>query len=257
MAGRRAPLDMQARDWDRVAADYFGAIVSPFEAGPCRPLLRALDGIPGAARKTVADLGCGVGPLLPELSRRFRHVFAVDFSPRMLAKARLACRASNVSFHRLDLAQLARLAGRLDVAVTVNAVLTTDPERLDGVFANLAATLKPGGRLIGILPAMEPVLYQGYLIHERERQRGDRSRARARTRRILEASKYDLLHGTYDDGAGAQKFFYEFELRHRLRRAGLRRVRLGRVAYRWEDVGGYERFPGESPMWDWLVTATR
>jgi SAM-dependent methyltransferase len=256
MAARRAPQDMQARDWDRIAADYFDAIVSPFETGPCRPLLRALDAVPHAKQKTVADLGCGVGPLLPELARRFRRVLAVDFSAAMLRQARAACAARNVRFRKLDLARADALAGALDVVVTVNAVLATDPVRLDRTFAGLAAALKTGGRLIGIFPAMEPVLYQAYLIHERERGRFP-ARARARTRRILEATKYDFLHATYDDGHGAQKFFYEFELRCRLRNAGFRRVRFGRVPYRWDQVGGYERFPGAPPMWDWLVTATR
>jgi hypothetical protein len=65
------------------------------------------------------------------------------------------------------------------------------------------------------------------------------------------------VHGTYREAARAQKFFYAFELAYRLRRAGFRRVRIGKVFYPWDTVGGYERFPGEPPMWDWLVRARR
>jgi SAM-dependent methyltransferase len=252
-----ATREMASRDWDRVAENYFAEVVSPFFGSTVPPALRrALDAIPAARRKTVADLGCGIGTLLPTLADRFRRVLAIDFSPAMLARARAACRAAHVSVHRADLADLRHFRARLDVAVTVNAVLTPDPERLDRIFHGLAASLRPGGVLLGVFPAMEAVLYQGLLIHERERRRHEPREARARTSRILERSKYDFVHGTYRVDGRAQKFFYAFELRHRLRRAGLRRVRLGRVRYLWGNaIGGYESFPGEPPMWDWMVRA--
>ncbi|HJQ83332.1 MAG TPA: methyltransferase domain-containing protein [Candidatus Binatia bacterium] len=250
--------EMAARDWDRVADDYFAAVVSPFSAGVPRALLRALDAARTPERTVAADLGCGIGTLLPALADRFRRVLAIDFSAAMLARARTACRARRVTFHRADLADLAPFHERLDVAVTVNAVLTPDVERLDRIFDQLRRVLRPGGALVGVFPAMEPVLYQGFLIHERERRVHTAPRARARTERILERRKYDFVFGTYRAGARVQKFFYAFELGRRLREAGFRRIRLGRVAYRWGDaVGGYESFPGEPPMWDWLVRAER
>jgi SAM-dependent methyltransferase len=250
---------MAARDWDRVAGDYFGEVVSPFHRGVPAPLLRALDAIPASRRGTVADLGCGIGTLLPTLAARFRRVLAVDFSPAMLVRARAACRASQVSMHRADLTDLRRFARRLDVAVCVNSVLLPEPVALDRIFAGIAGALRPGGILVGVFPAMEPVLYQGFLIHERERAAHAPPAARRRTSRILERARYDFVHGTYVENGRAQKFFYDFELRHRLRRAGFRRIRIGRVSYPWsgDAVGGYERFPGEPPMWDWLVRAER
>jgi len=250
--------EMAARDWDRVAADYFTEVVSPFAAGVPPALVRALDAVRDAKRKTAGDLGCGIGTLLPTLAARFRRVVGVDFSPAMLARARAACRARHVTLRRADLADLRTLAGTLDVAVSVNAVLTPDLERLDCIFTELFCVLRPGGVLIGVLPAMEPVLYQGFLIHERERGQHAPARARVRTNSILERAKYDFVHATYCEGARTQKFFYSFELTHRLKRAGFRHVRLGRITYPWgEAVGGYESFPGEPPMWDWLVRARR
>jgi SAM-dependent methyltransferase len=248
---------MRARDWDRVASDYFTEVVSPLSAGVPPPLARALEAIPDARRKTVADLGCGIGTLLPALTARFGRVLAIDFSPAMLARARATCRARNLALHRADLADLAAFHGLLDVAVTVNAVLTPDAERLDRVFRELRATLKPDGVVLGVFPAMEAILYQGLLIHERERRRASPDRARSKTSLILERAKYDFVHGTYRESTIAQKFFYAFELRYRLRRAGFRRIRLGRVLYPWDTVGGYESFPGEPPMWDWFVRAHR
>src|SRR5581483_8472954 len=117
------------------------------------------------------------------------------------------------------------------------------------------SVLRPGGVLLGIFPAMEAVLYQGLLIDERERRHLPLDRARARTGALLDAERYDFVHGVYREGEQAQKLFYAFELGHRLRRAGFRRARLARLPYDWDNVGGFEPFPDEPPMWDWLVRA--
>ncbi len=247
--------EMAARDWDRVAEDYFAEVVSPLSRGVPRPLLRALDRIASPRRKTAGDLGCGTGTLLPTLAARFGRVIGVDFSPAMLARARASCRAGHVRLLRADLADLRRLHGVLDVAVTVNAVLTPDAARCARILGELRATLKPRGVFLGIFPAMEPVLYQAVLIHDRERRGRPPAAACRRADAILERDRYDFVHGTYTEDGATQKFFYGFELVWRLKQAGFRHVRLGRVAYRWSDVGGYERFPGAPPMWDWFVRA--
>jgi SAM-dependent methyltransferase len=251
--GMAAVREMAARDWDRVAPEYFSEVASPLRSGVPRPLLRALDAVPARLRGTVADLGCGLGLLLPALADRFHRVLAIDFSRAMLARARAGSAGRAVTCHRADLADLSAFRRRLDVAVTVNAVLTPDPDRLERVFASIHDAIQPRGWLIGVFPAMEAVLYQGYLIHERERRRHEAESARRRTSRLIEAGRYDFVHATYSEAERTQKFFYAFELRHRLRRAGFSRVRIGRLVHPWADVG--ERFPGEPAIWDWLVQA--
>ena len=60
-----------------------------------------LDAIPEPGRKTVIDLGCGTGPLIPRLLERFGRVIALDFAPAMLERARERLgpeRLENVSF---------------------------------------------------------------------------------------------------------------------------------------------------------------
>ena len=139
----------------------------------------------------------------------------------------------------------------------MKSILTPDPIASIAIFAELGGRAPPGRRLVALFPPMEAILYQGSSSTNASRRQKPAG-ARMRTSRILERAKYDFVHGTYKESDGTQKFFYDFELRHRLRRAGFRRIRLGRVEYAWGDaVGGYESFPGEPPMWDWLVQAVR
>jgi trans-aconitate methyltransferase len=75
---------MDAKDWDEIADRYDEEISSPFQEGVINPLYDAIRAIPNKRELTVADLGCGTGPLLPFLSRNFKNVAAIDFSARMI-----------------------------------------------------------------------------------------------------------------------------------------------------------------------------
>ena len=56
-------VDEQARNWSAAAAEYEADFIDPYAAGGRNPLLAELDALAGP--RTAADLGCGVGPLLP------------------------------------------------------------------------------------------------------------------------------------------------------------------------------------------------
>ena len=84
-------LQNQDRHWSRHAARYDELFLDPYGPNVENPLWEALAAVPDAARKTVADLGCGTGPLLPYLAERFDRVIALDFAPGMLERARDGC----------------------------------------------------------------------------------------------------------------------------------------------------------------------
>ena len=54
----------------------------------------------------MADLGCGIGNLLPFLADRFHKVVAVDFSRKVLRTAQINCPRDNIQFCRQSLADL-------------------------------------------------------------------------------------------------------------------------------------------------------
>ena len=97
---------MNAKAWDEISKDYLAHIVSPFDSGTVNPLFRQLLSIDNIRDKTVADLGCGVGTLLPFLSRNFGRVVAIDFSSGMLRRARRTAPFPNVTFCEADMTDL-------------------------------------------------------------------------------------------------------------------------------------------------------
>ena len=239
--------EMNARAWDRIADSYFDEISSPFRHPEViSPLLGFLDSLPDKHRMAVADLGCGIGNLLPFLADRFGSVTAVDFSTRMLRRARQNCGRENIRFVRRSMLDLSCFKDQFDVAIVVNSVLSPQLDEVDRILASIAATLKPSGTLVGVFPSMESVLHEAVCVIEQERGRGyPEQQAIRRARRILGPNRYDFLLGVFTDGADRQKFYYSFELRKRLQSAGFRKIQLGKLLYREEPR-----------TWDWLVRAT-
>ena len=81
----------QAQQWSKAAADYEVEFIDPYLPGVRNPLPAALAELADPQQGTAADLGCGVGPLLPTLAKHFRRVIAVDFAEGMLKRARENC----------------------------------------------------------------------------------------------------------------------------------------------------------------------
>ena len=122
-------------------ARYDELFLDPYSPAVENPLWNALTAVPDAATKTVADLGCGTGPLLPYLAERFGRVFALDFAPKMLkrADARLGSdAAARVSFLERPMHEIDDLASQLDVAVAVNSLVMPDVRLIDRTLRRFA-----------------------------------------------------------------------------------------------------------------------
>lgn len=248
---------MNVRDWDKIANRYEQEIITPFQEGVVNPLFDAILALPDKQTLTAADLGCGTGPLLPFLSEHFKQVTAIDFSPRMIENAKKRAHAKNISFHRSSLTDLSRFYDQFDVAVAVNSILFPSSRSIDSILSEIHRTLTPEGTLMAIFPSMEVILYQGALIFDREIEKiGDEEKALWTTKRILERRKFDFISGIYDDNGLRQKFFYEFEIKHRLKKSGFKNIRIKKVLYPWDGrMGSFERFYDQPRLWDWFITA--
>jgi SAM-dependent methyltransferase len=247
----------QADAWSKAAANYEAEFVDPYLPEVRSPLADALERLSGDGSRTAADLGCGIGPLLPTLAKIFRRVIAVDFAEGMLARARERCRGlANVEFHRRGLADLAPLAGQVDVAVAVNSLVLPDLDELEAALRGAHAALRPGGRFVGIVPAVDAVHYFTMVLRDHARAAGlSDEAARREAARHAEHGLYDFAFGEFRYAGTVQHFWEPFEVQHRLRRAGFRRVRLKKVRLAWHQFGCAADLGHLPPPWDWFFEA--
>jgi trans-aconitate 2-methyltransferase len=134
------PRDWDAATYDRVAAPqtrWGGAV---------------LERLPLRGDETVLDAGCGSGRVTEMLLERLPRgrVIALDASAAMIAEARrrLAPFGERVAFVEADLGRPFQLPdGVLADAILSTATFHWVPDH-DALFRNLAAVVRPGGRLV-------------------------------------------------------------------------------------------------------------
>jgi SAM-dependent methyltransferase len=252
-------LKEQGRHWSRHAERYGEVFLDPFREEVENPWLRTIEEFPGAPTKAVIDLGCGTGPLLPRLLDRFGTVYALDFAPGMIkkARARLGGDADRVRFLARPMDDLAELAGCVDVAVAVNSLVMPDVRAIDRTLHAIRATLRRGGLLVGVVPAMDAIHYHTMLLMDQALDRGmPPEEAERHAAFQAEHSYYDFGFGRFAYQGLRQKFWQPFEVEYRLKKAGFGSVTLDRVLYPWDDsVYGGAEFADQPRSWDWSFVA--
>ena len=253
-------LQNQDRHWSRHAARYGEQFVDPYDTNVESPLWEALGAIPDTATKTVADLGCGTGPLLPELVQRFHRVIALDFAPKMLqlAAARLDPNsASRVTLLERPMHKLDDLAGQLDVTIAINSLVMPDVRLIDRTLRSIHTSLKPGGLFLGIVPSIDTVHYHLLLLMDQALDQGMEPREARRVAELqVERRHYDFAFGEFHFDGLRQKFWQPFEVEYRLSKAGFKTTTLAKVLYPWDDsVAGSATLGGFPRNWDWFFQA--
>jgi SAM-dependent methyltransferase len=250
-------LDNQDRQWSRHAARYDELFLDPYGPNVENPLWTALAAVPDAKRKTVADLGCGTGPLLPHLADRFDRVIALDFAPGMLklARDRLSLKAAaGVTFLEQPMHDLDDLAGKLDVAVAINSLVMPDVRLIDRTLRSIRASLKPGGQFMGIVPSIDAIAYHLMLLMDQELDQGlEPKEAERLAAQRADRQQYDFAFGRFHFQGLRQKFWEPFEVQHRLTKAGFAATTLSKVLYPWDDdLAGGNELAGFPRSWDWF-----
>jgi trans-aconitate methyltransferase len=218
-------------------------------------------GIVEANGKTAADMGCGVGNFLPLLADRFTRVTAVDFSSACLRQCENAHAAQgNISFLRGDLRKTGKLFAPVDFVLSVNAILS--PRLVDqlAMLKTLHRHLRPGGRLLLIVPAIESALLTDHTLREWYVRTGSSPAAAARS--VSGAARKAELSiepdGTVTIAGTATKHFLKEELQLRLQSLGFKINDITKLEYAWDtEFDEPPRWMKEPYPWDWCVIADR
>jgi SAM-dependent methyltransferase len=252
-------MNEQADSWSRIAADYEQEFINPDLPEVRNPVRLALAQLKHSASKTVADLGCGIGPLLPFLAERFNRVLAIDFAEKMLERAKERCRGlGNIEYFRCALTDLTALHGQLDVAVAVNSLVMPGFDQIDVALNAVHAALKPGGRLIGIVPSIDSVHYMTFLLVDRARRAGmPEAKARQNAAAHAEHKLFDFAFGDFQMRGIRQHFWQPFEVRLRLGNAGFQGIRVKKVRLAWRQFACATDLADYPAPWDWFFAARK
>lgn len=233
MQRRRRHLRLGSRYWDRVAGEWnervFNTLKEDRNGAIAEELARAARGA-----DSVADFGCGVGVYLPLLSRLFGAVQGLDFSARCIRAARRRARRMPNVTACVATSAPRPLRGRFGVVLCVNAALHPSRRVWLGVLRSARALMKPRGRLLLVVPALESAA-------------------------LIARAKNLELHsrrGVVSAGRVPTKHFAKDELARLLTGLGLEVARIRRMEYSWRshDIRPPPALRRTGP-WDWLAVA--
>jgi ubiquinone/menaquinone biosynthesis C-methylase UbiE len=257
---------MRATDWDKIAPEYFDNIESPFTKGVRNPIYRLLNEIEGHNKKSVLEVGCGTGTMIPFLSRNFDHVIAIDISRKMIEIAKEKYKGyKNVEFMHMDMAKISSMKKKFDVIVSVNSLIMPNIAKINQVLHKIHLNLKRGGYFVAIFPSFDALIYQAVITYDKEYDKtGDKIKARRATNKIIAKRHHDFCYGFlyYNSKEDRQKHFFGFEILYRLRKAGFKKISIEKVLYPWEGIKSEpnpKRFSGQlyDKLWDWCIFAQK
>jgi ubiquinone/menaquinone biosynthesis C-methylase UbiE len=233
---------MNARDWDLLAAAYESEVCDIFSRdrrGVIARWLQARGLLRG--RKSILDLGCGIGSFFKVHGRQFGRKTGTDHSRRMLKIAARRCRdLPDCHWQRADAQKLPRaLRGSADVVVCSNVITFVSAAACRRAIRETVRAAKPGGWLLLILPALES--HDDVLAVETRRPA---RRRRGQTAIVRRDNRM-------------QRFYTAAGARDLANAAGLRTITVHKVWYPWCDEGVTRPPRGHEPPWDWCVTARR
>ena len=246
--------------WNRLADRYEDEIFSVL-AHDRAALVAAAVRRCGRPDQTATDVGCGIGHFLPLLAANFRHVLAVDLSPRNVARARRRhAGLANVDFRAADLAAPRARLPAADFALCVNVVISPDLAVRRRILDVVARHLRPGGHLVLVVPALESILLTDFRLVEWNLRDGQSpARAAGAGFRAFRSVRRPRLHeGVVPIAGVATKHYLRDEIAALLEARGLRPLEFAKIEYPWtSEFAAPPRWMQAPYPWDWLCVARK
>ncbi len=232
---------MDANDWDRLARVYAQEVCDIFvreRRGVIAGWLRREGLLKG--RKSVVDVGCGIGSFFRKYGPAFGDKTGLDHSEQMLRIAQRLCRGQEaIAWRQGDVLALpAELRRRGDLVVCSNVITFVSLPACRRAARGVAGCAKPGGRVLLVQPALE----------SHDAVTAFRAGRPAPVRRDTAVVQRNDRRQRFFTAAGAVKL---------AEGAGLDDVAVRKVWYPWSDEGITRPPRGQEPPWDWLVTGRR
>ena len=235
---------MNRSQWNRLA-DTFETEVCDISREETTNQLASLVRLaaPSGDRSVLVDLGCGLGSFVLKYRQSFSRIVAVEFAPRIIARAKKNCAGlKNVEWLNVDIAKAGRVIGAVaDLTVCLNVITSPSPAVRNALWKTVACVTKPNGHALIVVPSLESERMVQLLAG------------------VDDGSKTANAHdGLVLRDDAVQKHFRRSELEPVLVRHGFVPVGIRRVHYPWRKEGLRKpRVAGDRSPWDWACLARR
>lgn len=246
---------MERNYWERIAPGYDDEIFDVLKNDRKGFIKKAIKSV-AANNNSVIDIGCAVGKWLPVLSPLFDRVMAVDISSGNLAAARARhAHLGNISYERSDMSKGKTRYENYDVAVCINAILTSSLKKRQVFFQNIAHCLRTGGTLILVVPSLESWMLTRIV---QQQWKIDKSLFKKPSAATAAQRYYDILQGNAEIDEVPTKHYLGEELELLLQQQGFHNIARKKIEYDWntEFVRPPQWLQQPRP-WDWMLRAVK
>ena len=244
--------------WNRVARDYDGEIFDVLAADRRRVVLKAVKKF-ASKDATACDFGCGIGKLLPTLSKHFGRVIALDISKRCLRSARRACRKSrNITYRKVDLSKPKTRLDKVPLGVCVNVAMTASPKKRERILTNVTKHIARGGHLVLVVPSLESALLANFRLIQWHVRDGWSHGKASRSGLWRNRDEAAVCRGIVPIENVPTKHYLKEELQVLLKERGMSVIATKKVKYSWKtEFADPPKWMKKPYPWDWLVVAER
>lgn len=247
---------MERSYWEKMAPDYNEEIFDVLQQDKKGLIKKEIQKIAGP-QASVIDIGCAVGKWLPVLSPLFRHVLAVDISAKNVAIAKKTHpELTNIGYQRVDMSSPSYNLNGFDAALCVNAILSDSLLKRQRFFRNIHKSLKTGGHVILVVPALESWLLTRIIQHQ---WKIDKKLFSQKIKPAEAMKRYaGIQQGNVEIDNVSTKHYLGDELDLLLHKEGFEVTTRKKISYDWNtEFIEPPTWLKEPQPWDWMVVGRK
>ena len=246
--------------WDRIAENYEEEIFSVIKHDRQGMVLNKIKKYSCPEGKA-SDLGCGIGHFLPALSPFFGQVFAIDISPKCIARAKTRFKElQNISYRTVNLAEQGERLPKVDFALSVNSILTSSLTKRNNMLDIICRHIKAGGQLVLVVPSLESALFTDYRLIEWNLRSGmaPGNAVRSGFRQHDGTDNPRLRQGIVKIDSVNTKHYLKEELVCILESRRMKVLEIKKIQYPWTtEFDNPPRWMEKPFPWDWMCVASK
>jgi ubiquinone/menaquinone biosynthesis C-methylase UbiE len=203
---------------------------------------------------TAIDFGCGNGKSFSHIAPLFKEIIAIDISQELINQAKTRP-FTNIKFKQNDLSKRNLKLGPVDFIFCCNVVMLPVIEKNQFMLQNISRALKPKGKAVLVLPALESVMFSSWRLIDWYKREGVKpSEIDSTELDYFNGSKRDIIQGIIYIDKVPTKHYSANELEVLFTEAGLKITALDKVEYDWNSEFSEPPSWMKGPYpWDWLV----